>query len=322
MPTVTMVLLTAALAAATVPEHAVILLYHHVDGGTPAATSTPPGLFAEHLDLLAREQSVVMPLADVVAGLRDPATVLPDRAVALTFDDGYRSVFTAAFPLLRARGWPFTVFVCPDDIDAGRGPVATWDELRAMAAAGATIANHGPVHAFLQRRATGETAADWRARVRSGLLAAQERIAREIGAAEPLFAYPYGEWDPDLAELVAGLGWTGFGQQSGPAGPESDFRVLPRFPAAGIYADPGGLTEKLRRLPLPLVAVSPRDPRVPLPAGAERVRAQALGQAPFAAPPAERIALVAETYHDARADMVERISGLLAVHAPHERPDF
>jgi biofilm PGA synthesis lipoprotein PgaB len=272
VPTVIMALLTAALAAAAVPEHAVILLYHHVDDETPAATSTPPRLFARHLDLLDREQSVVMPLAEVVAGLRDSATELPDRAVALTFDDGYRSVFTTAFPLLAARGWPFTVFVCPDDVDAGRGPVATWDELRTMALAGATIANHGAVHTFLQRRAPGESPADWRVRVRSGLLAAQERIAREIGAAEPLFAYPYGEWNPDLADLVSELGWTGFGQQSGPAGAGSDFQVLPRFPAAGVYADPGGLTEKLRSLPLPLLAVSPRDPGVPLPAGAARAR--------------------------------------------------
>jgi hypothetical protein len=54
-------------------------------------------------------------------------------------------------------------------------------------------------------------------------------------------------------------------------------------------------------------------------AGAEWVRAQALGKAPFAARPADRIALVAETHHDARAVMVEGVSGILAVHPPGER---
>ena len=57
-------------------------------------------------------------------------------------------------------------------------------------------------------------------------------------------------------------------------------------------------------------------------AGAEWVRAQALGKAPFAARPAGRIALVAETHHDARAVMVEGVSGILAVHPPGERPEF
>jgi phage terminase large subunit-like protein len=57
-------------------------------------------------------------------------------------------------------------------------------------------------------------------------------------------------------------------------------------------------------------------------AGAEWVRAQALGIAPFATAPVARIALVGETYHDARSVMVEGISGLLAIHADHERPTY
>jgi phage terminase large subunit-like protein len=57
-------------------------------------------------------------------------------------------------------------------------------------------------------------------------------------------------------------------------------------------------------------------------AGAEWVRAQALGLAPFANEPVMRIALVGETYHDARSVMVEGVSGLLAVHARHEQPVF
>lgn len=249
-------------AAAALPEHAVVLLYHHIDAATPAATSTAPEVFATHLELLRAEGCVVLPLAQVAAGLRDPAVALPDRAVALTFDDGYASVFTEAFPLLRARRWPFTVFVSPAEIDAGRGPVCTWDQLRAMAAAGATVACHGLRHEHLQRHRPGEDPAAWRARVKADLHAAAGRLSEELGTAPPLFAYPYGEWSPELAELVAELGWTGFGQQSGPAGTGSDPRCLPRFPAAGPYADPAGLAQKLRTLPLPVRAVAPADPRV------------------------------------------------------------
>lgn len=57
-------------------------------------------------------------------------------------------------------------------------------------------------------------------------------------------------------------------------------------------------------------------------AGAEWVRAQALGLAPLASEPASRIALVGETLSDVRRVMVEGVSGLLAVHAPHECPDY
>lgn len=57
-------------------------------------------------------------------------------------------------------------------------------------------------------------------------------------------------------------------------------------------------------------------------AGAEWVRAQALGIPPIAERPARRVALVAETLRDARQVMVEGVSGLLAIHPPHERPRF
>ena len=56
--------------------------------------------------------------------------------------------------------------------------------------------------------------------------------------------------------------------------------------------------------------------------GAEWIRALALGKPPFADEPVARIALVGETMHDVRSVMVEGISGLLAIHPDHERPQF
>lgn len=57
-------------------------------------------------------------------------------------------------------------------------------------------------------------------------------------------------------------------------------------------------------------------------AGAEWVRGIALGLPPFAKRPVGRIALVGKDLGEVRAVMVEGVSGLLGVHAPHERPSF
>ncbi len=57
-------------------------------------------------------------------------------------------------------------------------------------------------------------------------------------------------------------------------------------------------------------------------AGAEWVRGVALGRGPFASGPAGRIALVADTLDDARAVMVEGVSGLMSIHPPEEQPRF
>ena len=251
----------AGAATAGVPSHAVVLLYHHVADDTPASTSTSPELFHRQMDWLAGNGYQVLPLPAVVDSLQR-GRPLPDRTVALTFDDGYVSVYTEAFPHLRVRGWPFTVFVCPESIDRGRGPVMDWDQLREMAAAGATVANHGLRHDHLQQRRPDEGDAAWRARVRTELLEAQARIEDEIGDVSGVFAYPYGEFDPDLRALVIEMGWAGFGQQSGPAGDHSDLAVLPRFPMTGTFGTMDVFPEKVRSLPLPVLELLPLDNRI------------------------------------------------------------
>ena len=50
-----MVFIAPAYSLGEVPDHAVVLIYHHVDTGTPASTSVTPELFGQHLDYLAVE---------------------------------------------------------------------------------------------------------------------------------------------------------------------------------------------------------------------------------------------------------------------------
>lgn len=259
-------LLAGWIAASAVPNHATILLFHHVGDDTPHSTSISPTVFADQLMWLDENGFTVMALEAVADSLAHERP-LPDRTVVLTFDDAYISVYNEAFPRLRARGWPFTVFVCPGEVDRRAGPLMSWGQMREIAAAGGAIANHGLNHEFLQRRQAGEDDAAWRSRLRRELLRAQERIREEIGTAPPLFAYPYGEFDVDLRALVIEQGWIGFGQQSGPAGELSDQAVMPRFPMAGPWASMETFPEKMRALPLPVVEATPRDPFLPLAQG-------------------------------------------------------
>ncbi|MEN8007399.1 MAG: polysaccharide deacetylase family protein [Candidatus Krumholzibacteriota bacterium] len=302
-----------------VPSHAVALIYHHVDTGTPASTSLSPELFGEHLDYLVSNGYRALPLAALVDSLRNGGTV-PDRTVAFTFDDGYRSVYTEAFPRLRELDWPFTVFICPDAVDHGRGPVLTWDQLREMADAGATVANHGMFHHHLQRRGAGEADQAWRDRIRGELLAAQERISREMGIAPALFAYPYGEFDEDLREIIRDLGWAAFGQQSGPMGNESDFTRLPRFPMAGPFAAMETFGDKVGSLPLPVMAASPASPHIALAAGPEDRKPNlrlTLGAGDYRS---GQVAAFASGQGAAELTWVDREAGILEVRARQALP--
>jgi biofilm PGA synthesis lipoprotein PgaB len=250
---------------ATDPPHAVVLLYHHVDDDTPPSTSVTPERFEAHLAWLEQHGYTVRPLAEVLAGLRGE-TPLPPRSVALTFDDGYVSVHDVALPLLRARDLPFSVFVNTDAVDGGHAATMSWDQLRAVEAAGGRVGNHSATHAHLVRRREGEDGGAWRARVRADLLRARRRLHEELAAPLDVLAYPYGEFDADLEALVAELGWPALGQQSGPAGPSSSPTALPRFPMAAAFAALPAFAEKLRTRPLPATVRAPA--RRVLPPGA------------------------------------------------------
>jgi len=72
-------------------------------------------------------------------------------------------------------------------------------------------------------------------------------------------AYPFGEYNNTLKDALLKEGYIAFGQQSGAVGIHSDFSALPRFPAAGIYANLDSLKTKLNSLAMPITQLQPKD---------------------------------------------------------------
>ncbi|MCW8195857.1 polysaccharide deacetylase family protein [Proteobacteria bacterium 005FR1] len=243
-----LLLLSLSCAAA---HAAVVLQYHHVSENSPPATSVSPALFREHMEHLHESGYRVVRLDELAQTLKS-GKPLPDKTVAITFDDGYLSIYEVAFPILKDYGWPFTVFVNTRPHDQGLHQFASWDQLREMAGAGATIANHSYSHPHMLRRQTGESDRKWRERMREEILRAERTIDREIGKGPRLFAYPYGEYDGATQALLADLGYIGFGQQSGPLGPLGNHQALPRFPFGGPYGSIQDFRTKVASLPMPL----------------------------------------------------------------------
>lgn len=244
------VCMTAFLNLTAAQSHINILVYHHVDESTPASTSISPQKFEEHLALLKNNNFSVMRLDEAISRIQN-GEALPEKAVALTFDDAYRNVYTNAFPLLKTYNFPFTVFVATDAVDQGRTDTATWEQLREMKKWGAIIANHSKDHDyFVRHRSLG---AQWRASVQQNIEHAQRRLIAELGSDTPLWiAYPYGEYSQELQDLIIDMEYIGFAQHSGGLNAASDFAAIPRFAAAGIYANPATLLTKLNSRPMPV----------------------------------------------------------------------
>jgi peptidoglycan/xylan/chitin deacetylase (PgdA/CDA1 family) len=181
-----------------------ILTYHNLAEQAKGRLVLAAATFREQMRYLKANGYRVVSLAEFVefTGLNRQ---LPQRAVVLTFDDGYRAFKDHAYPVLKELGFTATLFIYTDWVGAGRAALS-WAELRELAAAGMDIQAHSKTHGDL-RRAQGETEAQYARRMQAELEQPQELFKRHLGRRSPVLAYPYGRWEEGLLPKVKGYGY-------------------------------------------------------------------------------------------------------------------
>jgi len=249
-------LLFCTFTHASILNQAIVLQYHHISDTTPASTSVSPTKFIEHLDLINEMGFKVLPLTEVIKQINNPVQA-SSKTLAISFDDGYLSIYKNAFPELKKRGFPFTIFVSPNAIDNQHGNSLNWQQLKEMINYGATIANHSLNHDHLLIKNDNELMTDWKNRIVSNIEGAQNRLVEELGINHRFFAYPYGEFNQALKTILKELNYTAFSQQSGPISSCSDFQSLPRFPASGQYSKLDTLRIKINSLAFDITQEAP-----------------------------------------------------------------
>ena len=228
-------------------QAAVMLIYHHVADDTPRVSSVTADELRQHLQYLKDNNFQVIGLDILIDQLKNDKPIA-DNAVVLTFDDSFENNYTTAHPILMEFGYPYTIFISPGSIYNRVGPVLNWDQVRKMADDGVLVANHAMNHEHMTRLESGESEAEWLARMEQNILEAERRIKQETGQSHQWLAYPYGEFNNQLEALVKRLGFIGIGQQSGAIGPATLLTRIPRYPAAGQYSELTNLAQKLRTL--------------------------------------------------------------------------
>lgn len=240
-------------------DNAVVLVYHHVSELTPASTSISPARFRDHMEYLSANHNV-LPLPQVINTLR-AGKPLPDKTVAITFDDGFKNILKNGHPILREFGFPYTIFINPGQIGVLKNQL-TWDQIAEMREQGVHFANHGFGHEHMLQRKTGESEKAWLTRTIAEVEKAERLLKEKTGESLKYIAYPYGEFNVTLKTALKDKGYVGFGQQSGAMASHSDFAALPRFAAAGIYANLSSLKTKLASLAMPVLTKSVANPEL------------------------------------------------------------
>jgi peptidoglycan/xylan/chitin deacetylase (PgdA/CDA1 family) len=179
--------------------HVPILMYHHVEIPPVGADairrdlSIAPAAFEQQLRYLKQEGYESISLKDLALYLT-LGKPLPDKAVVLTFDDGYRDAYTHVFPLLRRFGFVGTFFLVTAPIDAGNTDFLAWDQVRAMHDAGMEFEPHSYDHPDMRDRSTDFSVFQ--------ILASKEAIEERTGEQSRFFAYPSGRYDQAVIDVL------------------------------------------------------------------------------------------------------------------------
>lgn len=186
-----------------------ILMYHAVsDDAAPGIRrlSVTPRSLDRQVGFLADHGYTAMTFSGLTTAY-ETDTPLPAKPVVLTFDDGYADFVHSAWPILRRRDFPATVFVTSGwladaGVNAAGSPLdrmMTRAQIGELAAAGIEIGAHSHSHPELDQCSD--------ATLRTELRVSREHLEDCIGAPVPTLAYPFGYSTPRVRRAARAVGY-------------------------------------------------------------------------------------------------------------------
>jgi peptidoglycan/xylan/chitin deacetylase (PgdA/CDA1 family) len=184
---------------------AVPILMYHVIAPPPPGASFPglyvaPAQFRAQMRALERAGWHGVTMDQVLAHWRRGTPLGPGRPIVLTFDNGYRSQYTKAMPVLRALGWAGVENIQLTGLPPSQGGL-TRRQVRGLLDAGWELDTQGLSHADLGRLG---------AAARHAEIADARRILRQrYGVPVNWFCYPSGQYDATVIAAVRRAGYVG-----------------------------------------------------------------------------------------------------------------
>lgn len=210
-----------------------VLIYHRFGEDKYPSTNIDIKRFGEQLEYLKNNGYTVIPLQQLVDCLRQD-TKLPVNSVVITIDDGYRSVYEKAWPLLRNYGYPFTVFLYIKATENNHWNYMSWDQVKEMKDAGVDFQNHGFAHEHMAFKPAAMDEAEYRAWIRTDLGVSTRILSEELKVRPRLFAVPYGEYNKILLDEIRSFGYEAILlQDPGSVSSDTDPFAIPREPILG-----------------------------------------------------------------------------------------
>ena len=224
----------------------IIYCYHRlVDKVRYPGTEITPAAFEAEMKELKDRGITVIGLQDLLAWKRGEKNI-PPRCAVITFDDGWKSQYEVAWPIMKKFGYTFTMFIYTEGVagaSLGGGQAITWEMLADMRDNGIDIEAHSATHQDLReghtimvmepggkrtkKKLTGAEYEQW---VQNEVVASKQLLEQRLGIRINCFAVPFGSYNEHVKEIARTAGYeamfTVYGQ---PIGWTSPMDALGRY---------------------------------------------------------------------------------------------
>jgi peptidoglycan/xylan/chitin deacetylase (PgdA/CDA1 family) len=205
-------------------------MYHAIQD-QPSAIAIRPEEFRKQIEWFHDQNYQIMRIGDLVQEIIEGST-LPEKCLAITFDDGFLDFYTTAFPVLNEFHIPATVFLVTGYVGRDNGwpgqppklprlPLLSWSQVEEMSRYGIDFGAHSIVHPRLDLLSL--------AAAEEEILGSKKTIEDRIQKPVEVFAYPYGISSDRIKAFVREEFVCACGIRNGLATPSSDLYALPRI---------------------------------------------------------------------------------------------
>src|SRR4051812_5833819 len=193
----------------------VIFGYHRfVNAVKRPDTEITPAAFEAQMKELKDKNIAVIPMQDFLAWRRGEKAI-PSKSAIITFDDGWKSQYEVAWPILKKFNYPVTLFIYTEGIRPGHfsgGESMTWEMLAEMRDAGVDIQGHTATHSDLRKpydkvakkKLSPEEYEQW---LDKELVGSKQMIEQKLGVKVNCFAVPYGFHNDHIREICLKAGY-------------------------------------------------------------------------------------------------------------------
>src|SRR2546430_14774273 len=201
----------------------IIFCYHRlVDRIRYPGTEITPAAFEAQMKELKDRGITVIPMQDLLAWKRGEKNI-PPRCAVISFDDGWKSQYEVAWPIMKKYGYPFTMFLYTEGVRGGAlggGEAITWEQLADMRDNGVDIEAHTATHQDLReghnimlaspggkRTKTKLTGPQYEQWMQNEVVGSKELLEQRLGIKVNCFAVPFGNYNEHVKELARNAGY-------------------------------------------------------------------------------------------------------------------